>query len=358
MVSTHRSLGILASGAGLAIGGRALVRRRRTITLNGQVVVITGGSRGLGLAMAQECARQGARVVICGRNPDTLTDAATSIRQHGGDVLAIPCDVADQVAVERMIALATSHFGPIDVLINNAGTIIIGPLEAQTVDDFAECMNVMFWGVLYPTLTVLPQMRARGSGRIVNITSIGGKVPVSYLLPYDCAKHAATGLSEGLRVELAKDGILVTTVVPGLMRTGSYVNAFYKGRNRIEYSAFSVLANLPLFTMDADRAARQIITAARRGDPELIITWSAQLLAKANGVMPGLTTDTLALVNRVLPGPGSNGLDRHRGRESTTAVSESFLTVLGRRAARKYNQLPSPDDPADMAGNAVEGLLP
>ena len=107
-------------------------------------------------------------------------------------------------------------------MVNNAGMIQVGPLATTTKEDFVTALDVMFWGTLYPTLAVLPQMRARGRGHIVNITSIGDLVSVPHLLPYTCAKFAAVGLSEGLRAELGPVGIRVTTVVPGLMRTGSY----------------------------------------------------------------------------------------------------------------------------------------
>lgn len=346
MALGRKTLGILGLGAAAVTGSRSFIRHRRTIELDGQVVLITGGSRGLGLAMALECAQRGSRIAICARDEANLRDATAMIERAGAEVLAIPCDVADQLAVATMIERVISHYGRIDIVINNAGTIMIGPAEAQTLDDFRECMDVMYWGVLYPTLAVLPSMRARGSGRIVNITSIGGKVPIPYLLPYDCAKYAAAGLSEGLRVELAKHGVLVTTVVPGLLRTGSYMNAFYKGRNRVEYSAFSVFANLPLVTMDAAQAARQIIDATRRGDAYLTITWPAQVLAKANGVAPSLTGGVLALVSRVLPGSGPGGDQRHVGHRSRTAISESMLTALGQQAAARYNQLPDTENAA------------
>src|SRR5213078_5332449 len=122
-------------------------------------------------------------------------------------------------------------------------------------------MAVIFWGTLYPTLAVLPQMLERRSGRIVNITSIGGKVSVPHLLPYNCAKFAALGFSEGLRAELAKDGVSVATVIPGLMRTGSVVSAEFKGRTEAEFTWFSALARSPLTSMDVRRAARRILAA-------------------------------------------------------------------------------------------------
>jgi short-subunit dehydrogenase len=105
-------------------------------------------------------------------------------------------------------------------LVNNAGVIQMGPVEDQSLEDFEEALGTMFYGVLMPIWSVLPQMISRGEGRIVNITSIGGKLSVPHLLPYNCAKFAAVGLSEGLRAELGRSKISVTTIVPGLMRTG------------------------------------------------------------------------------------------------------------------------------------------
>ena len=117
--------------------------------------------------------------------------------------------------------------------------------SSATVADFEDAMGTMFWGMVYTTLAALPQMTERGAGRIVNITSIGGKVAVPHLLPYCCAKFAAVGFSEGIRAELAKDHIKVTTVVPGLLRTGSHANAVFKGDHHKEYGWFSLAATRP-----------------------------------------------------------------------------------------------------------------
>src|SRR5918912_3423887 len=129
----------------------------------------------------------------------------------------------------------------------------------MTLEDFEQAMAVHFWGPLYATLAVLPQMRARRDGRIVNISSIGGKVSVPHLVPYSASKFALAGLSDGLRAELSKENVIVTTVCPGLMRTGSPRNATFKGKHRDEYAWFSISDALPLTSMSAERAARQII---------------------------------------------------------------------------------------------------
>jgi NAD(P)-dependent dehydrogenase (short-subunit alcohol dehydrogenase family) len=335
MTGKHKAVAV--AGVGLALAGQAL-RRRRAIELWDTVVLITGSSRGLGLALAREFAQEGAHLVICARNGAQLLEAERELADYGVDVLAIPCDVTDRAQVDRMVAIATERFGRIDILVNNAGSIAVGPIDVQEVDDFRVALDSMFWGTVYPTFAVLPQMRVRGEGRIVNITSIGGRVSVPFLMPYNCAKHAAVAFSEGLRAELAKDGITVVTVVPGLMRTGSYLNALYKGQHAQLYSLFSVLANSPVTSMDAGRAARQIVQATRRGDAEFVVTSQAKLMERIHGLAPGVFADVLGLVNRLLPQGGSR--EARLGRDCETAVSESFLTALGRGAAREFHQPP------------------
>jgi short-subunit dehydrogenase len=333
---------LIGTGVGLGLGAAAYaVRRNRTIDLLGKIVVITGGSRGLGLAMAEECARRGANVAICARDRGELDVARERLeRKFGVEVLAEVCDVTNNEDVEQFLTAVLSRFGHVDVLINNAGVISVGPVESQTLTDYQEAMDVMYWGVVYPTLTILSHMKARGAGRIANITSFGGKVAVPHLLPYGAAKFAAVGFSEGMRAELKKDGILVMTVCPGLMRTGSHLNAYFKGKNRSEYTWFSFGASTPLLSIDAKRAARKIIDAVCAGEAELIITPQAKLVVAFHGLFPGLTADILAVVNRLLPGAGDRH-DRHPGRESQTALTRSPLQHFGRKAARELNQTPA-----------------
>jgi len=236
---TRKAL-MIAGTVGAGMIARKLTRQPQQSDLRGQVVFITGGSRGLGLLMAREFAREGCRIAICARDVQELEGATRDIEQIVPSVLALPCDVADQSQVSLTLEKIIRHFGQIDVLVNNAGIIAVGPVETMTRQDFEHAMNVMFWGTVFTTLAVLPEMIRRQSGRIVNITSIGGKVSVPHLIPYSCAKFAVVAFSEGLRAELAKDHIPVTTIVPGLMRTGSHVNAFFKGQQNAEFTWFSL----------------------------------------------------------------------------------------------------------------------
>ena len=243
-----------------------------------------------------------------------------------------------------MVALVIAHFGEIDILVNNAGVIQVGPLQSQKLEDFQEAMDVMFWSHVYTTLAVMPHMVARRSGRIANITSIGGKIAVPHLIPYCSAKFAAVGFSEGITAELAKDGIKVTTVCPGLMRTGSHENAYFKGDHRKEYAWFSLGASSPLTAIGAGRAARSIVNAIRRGQAEIILSVPAKAAALFHGVAPGTTTRILGLTNRAMPGSDATSQERHRGFESKSAISDSPLTALGRRAAGKLNQRAVPKE--------------
>ena len=332
----------LLAAVGLGLVGYKALQWLRQEDLQGQVVLITGSSRGLGLALAREFARQGCRLVLCARDAQELEQARADLAQRGAEVLAIPCDVAQREQVHHLVDQATRRFGRVDVLVNNAGIIQVGPLQTVTIEDFETALGVMFWGVLYPTLAVLPQMRQRRSGRIVNITSIGGMVSVPHLLPYNCAKFAAVGLSEGLRAELGREGIRVTTIVPGLMRTGSHLRAMFRGQQEREFSWFAVSASLPLVSIQAERAARQIVQATKRGEAERILTLPANLLERFHGLFPGTTTNILGAVNRVLPTADGTAITRKaQGMEVQQRMQSPVLNVLtrlGRAAAQRLHQ--------------------
>jgi NAD(P)-dependent dehydrogenase (short-subunit alcohol dehydrogenase family) len=335
-----------AVGLGLAAGLATGLRPRPEWDLSGQVALITGGSRGLGLLLAREFGRQGCHLAICARDDAELARARADLEARGMTVHAVRCNVAERAEVEALIAEVVRRFGGIDILVNNAGIMKVGPVETMTVADFEEAMRVNFWGMVYPTLAVLPVMHAQGGGRIVNITSIGGKISVPHLLPYNCAKFAAVAFSQGLSAELSREGMTVVTVVPGLMRTGSYLNAVFKGDTEAESAWFALGATLPGVSMDAERAARQIVRAAKRGDSEVILSVPAWVIARVHGVFPGLTVEALRVVNRVLlPRPQGDSQNAVRGHEALSrdrSVILRALTRLGRAAADRFGQHPGP----------------
>jgi short-subunit dehydrogenase len=334
---TGKQLALCLGAAGAAVW---LARRASsTYQVRGKVVLITGGSRGLGLVLARHLADEGAHLAICARDPDELARAAEDLAGHGAIVQSVPCDLTDSDQVRNMIAAVRSRLGAVDVLINNAGTISVGPVETMTLEDFHEDMRNNFWSAVHTILEVMPEMRRRGQGRIVNITSIGGKLSIPHLLPYDASKFALVGLSEGLRAELARDGVTVTTVCPGLMRTGSPRNAMFKGSHQAEYAWFTIGDSLPIFSMNADRAARQIIRAFKRGDAEVVLTLPAKCAAVFHGVFPGLTCDILGLVNRFLPDAAAGSTEKRPGKECISDLAPSWLTKLSDEAAVQNNEL-------------------
>jgi NAD(P)-dependent dehydrogenase (short-subunit alcohol dehydrogenase family) len=329
-------MGALMLGGGLL--AREIWRRSHEAGLHGRVALVSGGSRGLGFLLARELLQLGCRVAICGRNVGSLERARQELSGLG-DVLAVACDVGDRSQVRLMVRHVMASLGPIDLLINNAGIIQVGPQQSMTIEDFEQAQRVIFFGTVNPTLAVLPEMRARRSGRIANITSIGGRVSIPHLLPYSCAKFSTVAFSEGLRSELTGSGVSVTTVVPGLMRTGSHENAAFKGRHAAEMTWFSLAASLPGLSMDAERAARQIIRGIRRGDASVTLTLPALVLDRMHGLMPGTMANLLGIVNGLLPrGANPEAKSGSEVRDDIHMPLFEQLTGFGRSAAERFNE--------------------
>src|SRR5213083_956033 len=304
---------LLATGA-ILLAIWLNVRLIRTVSypLREKVVLITGGSRGLGLVLARHVCARGGNVAIIARDPDELMRAKTDLVPRGGKVLTIECDLLDAGQIQSAVRKIIDRFGKIDVLINNAGIIEVGPLEHMTPEDFERAMRVHFWAPFELISQIVPEMRIWGGGRIVNISSIGGKVAVPHMASYSASKFALTGFSDAIRAELARDNIYVTTVAPGMMRTGSHVNAKFKGKHDEEFAWFAASSGAPLLSMNADRAARKILNACRRGQPSLTLTFAARLQIVANAVFPNITGYMMKLVNRFLP--ESSGAQGNRSR--------------------------------------------
>lgn len=306
----------LVAGVGAALAVWALRRRHAPINFVGRVVVITGGSRGLGLVMARLLAKEGAKISLLARDGDELKraeqDVAGESKIGAADVLTIVCDVTRREHLEEAITRVVDRFGRLDVLINNAGVIAVAPFEHQTDADFEKALATHLWAPLHAVRAALPHLKkaaseANGAARIVNIASFGGKVGVPHMAAYCASKHALVGFSDVLRAELAKDNIRVTTVSPGVLRTGSHLNAEFKGQHEKEYAWFALGTGNPLLSLDALSAAKQILEAARRGDSHLVQTAGARAATVLNAVTPDLVALVMELANRALPAPAPAG---------------------------------------------------
>ena len=335
-------IGFALAAAGLATAIAVVKGARRAFDFSEKSVVITGGSRGLGLVLARQLAAEGARITLVARDENELRRASDDIyeRYPSANVLISPADVGVREDVERAIRETIARHGNIDVVINNAGIIQVGPLDHMKVSDYDDAMKTHFWGPLFMVLEVLPHMRRQGGGRIVNISSIGGRISVPHLVPYSASKFALTGLSDGLRAELARDEIVVTTVCPGLMRIGSPINAAFKGQRSREYSWFAIASSLPMVTISAERAARQILRACRRGDAELVITPQAKLAVLARTIVPGLFSDLMSVADSLLPRSiGPEGDVAEPGRTAGSGLALSTVLAPMYAAAQKNNEL-------------------
>jgi len=326
--------GALLLGAWLAIR----VIRASRYSLRDKVAVITGGSRGLGLVLARQICARGGSVALIARDADELARAKADLAARGGAVLTTKCDLLDARQIQSAVQQIIDRFGRIDILINNAGIIEVGPLQNMTREEFERAMRLHFWAPFELVAQIVPEMRVLGGGRIVNISSIGGKVAVPHLAPYSASKFALTGFSDAIRAELALDNIHVTTVAPGMMRTGSHVNAKFKGKHDMEFAWFAASAGAPLISMNADRAARKILAACRRAQPSLTLTFAARGAILGNALFPNLTGYVMRLVNRFLPKPSSAEGNQLRGGSEVRRLIPDWLTRSADRAINRNNE--------------------
>lgn len=318
----------------------AVARRRRGMDLRGKTAVVCGASRGLGRAIARELAQRGANVAICARTQRGVEEAAAELEKLGVRVYAAACDLRSAEQTNVFMAKAAAELGPVDILVANAATISVAPAAILGEREYADAMSSIFYTALHPVLAALPVMRRRGKGTIAFITSIGGKIGVPHLAPYSAAKFAVVGLSEALRAELAADGIHVVTVVPGLMRTGSFVHAVFEGDAEKEYAWFGASATAPLVSIDADRAARIIVRGIRRGETEISFTPEGRLAPIVKALLPTLTSELLSLAGRLLPKPRGD-LARDGLSVETTSSSRLVAAIArrGRRLGQKHAQV-------------------
>lgn len=332
------SLKLIAAAATIAVTGAKVYREITRYSLRNKVVLVTGGARGLGLELCRVLGKRGAQLAICSRTEEQLQNARIELQNLGIEVMTRHADVADKDQVREMIDEIIRHYGRLDVLVNNAGIVQVGPALDMSVEDYEKIMKINFFGPLYTTYAALPHFLKQRSGKIVNISSVGGKVAVPHLLPYSASKFALTGFSEGLHAELKKENIDVLTVIPHLMTTGSPRNITVKGDHESEYAWFKIADSSPLLSQEAELSAEKIVKSIEYGDSETALALPAKLASIAEGFAPGWVTALMSVANRLLP-DATLSTESKKGFEVESKKSQGRISAYSDRAAVRNNEI-------------------
>lgn len=318
-----------------------------TYTYFGKSVLITGGSRGLGLALAKQLVTEGAWVTLMARKADELHEAKQRLLEIDpqAQIQTVVCDVTQSDQLTVAISQAVARFGRLDVLINNAGAISVGPFAATERQDYEAQLKLHLFAVIEATRIVCPLFREQRGGKIINICSLGGRVSVPHMLPYGVSKFALSGFSQGITAELKREKIEVTTVYPALMQTGSPIQAVFKGDQQKEFSWFMSADNFPLLSMPADVAAEKILDGARNGETEVTLSVIGKARSLVAAFFPELMAVAMSLLARMLPHGTSKTYKT--GAQSRASFDQNWalypLRMTGAKAAQELNQKPSQD---------------
>lgn len=323
----------------------ALSKSNRINTFTGKTVIITGGSRGLGLALAKKLVAEDANVCLLARTEKDLHAALQILENENpnASVLTCVCDVTDAHQFQQAVNRTIERWGTVDVLINNAGAILVGPFDSMTEEDFEAQLKIHLYANMSATKEVLKHFRRVGDGQIINICSMGGKIAVPHMLPYDTSKFALAGFSQGLTAELANENISVMTVYPALMRTGSPIQAVFKGDSEKEFSWFASADVLPGLSAAASDVADQILAAARERRTELIPSFIGKARMAAGIIFPELMLWAMGVLNRMMPKNKTNHYQT--GAQSRTENSYLIPGLKGRseKAEIELNQVEKND---------------
>ncbi len=254
-------------------------------------VLITGGSEGIGKATAILFARKGYDLVLAARHSDRLQIVAQQLQSLGATApLTVSCDVTDAAQVKTLVDKALEHYGYIDVLINNAGIYASAPVEEFSLEDWHRVIDTNLWGYIHTINALLPHFLQRGKGTIVNVSSIGGKIAIPYLVPYCTSKYGVTGLTQALHAELKPQGIHVCGIYPNLIQSNFVERSIIRGKDEQDTASRrqqleNILKN-PLVEKPED-VANAIWDAVKNHKYEVFVG-SAQFLKTAEGFFPGL----------------------------------------------------------------------
>lgn len=227
------------------------------MNLSASTCVVTGGTRGIGRAIAFALGKRGAKVAICARTAANVTTTVKELRQAGITAVGSACDVSDPQAVERFAAFVRQELGPVDVLVNNAGLGHFVNVEDMTVEQWDETFAVNLRGVFLMTRAFLPDMRRRKRGHIVNLASLAGRNPLAGGAAYSASKHGLLGFSKSLMMEVRKDNIRVIAICPGSVSTP----LFRRGEAPVEH---------PERKLDPDDVAHTVVATLEVADRAMI----------------------------------------------------------------------------------------
>lgn len=252
-------------------------------------VLITGASQGIGKATALLFAQNGYDTILAARREEPLAQVAQEVQNLGRTALSVSCDVKDPQQVNTLVDKAIAQYGNIDVLVNNAGIYISGPVEQFSLEDWHQAIDTNLWGYIHTIHALLPHMIARSSGTIVNLASIGGKVPIPYLVPYCTSKFAVNGLTEAMHSELKPKGIHVCGIYPNVIRSSLMERAIFRGKDEEDAQArrqqLEQVISVPVVEKPED-VAKAVWDAVKNQRSEILVG-SASVSKAAHGLLPG-----------------------------------------------------------------------
>lgn len=248
--------------------------------LRDRVAIVTGASEGIGKAIAELFAREGAQVVLAARSEDKLRELAARLGLERA--LAVPTDVAEGAQVERLVQRTVERFGGIDIVVNSAGFGLYAPCHEMNWEHFRRMWEVNFFGAVRLALAALPHLRQR-RGAVVNISSVAGKIPLPYMGAYCATKFALNTISSAMRMELKQAGVRVVTVLPGRVATQFHIAAYRDGQNLP-----GVFQRRVSQGVSPEKVARVTLNAMLRGKREVVVPWRLRIAMAASALMPGL----------------------------------------------------------------------
>lgn len=248
--------------------------------LREKVVFITGASSGIGAAAARAYAKAGAHVVCAARRTDRLDELVRELERKGHEALAVTCDVRDERSVREAVEQAVRRFGGLDVLVNNAGVGLYGPVAELTAETLHENFDINVYGVLRCIQAALPYIRRRGGGQIVNVSSVLGFRALPGMGGYSASKFALNALTESMRIELKPEKIDVVLVAPGITETEFRTSAMTTSGKRE--------TRAPSKPMTAEQVAAAMVKASRKREREVLLTLSGRAMVEINRFAPKL----------------------------------------------------------------------